>query len=82
MDQRGRLKFVEIKITDSGCGIPKDQLANIFEPFYTTKGQKGTGLGLAVVWGIIDNHNGKISVMSDPESGTTFTVKLPAGEVR
>ena len=77
IDKRGRLKFVEIKFSDTGCGIPKDKISDVFEPFYTTKGQKGTGLGLAVVWGIIDNHNGKISLQSEENIGTTFTIRLP-----
>ena len=55
-------------------------MAKIFEPFYTTKGQKGTGLGLAVIWGIIDNHNGRITVYSEVGEGTTFTVRLPVAK--
>jgi len=51
----------------------------LFEPFSTTKGQKGTGLGLAVTWGIVDNHNGTISVDSKVGSGTTFTIRIPVG---
>lgn len=69
--------YLEIKITDTGCGIPRDELSKIFEPFFTTKGQKGTGLGLAVIWGIIDNHNGTINVESEMNKGTTFTIKIP-----
>ncbi len=52
-------------------------LARIFEPFFSTKGQKGTGLGLAVIWGIIDNHNGTITVESEIEKGTKFIILLP-----
>ena len=70
-----------MKITDNGCGIPRQQLTKIFEPFFSTKGKKGTGLGLAVVWGIIEKHNGKIEVDSEEEIGTTFTIRLPATEV-
>jgi two-component system, NtrC family, sensor kinase len=62
---------------DDGCGIPKSQIPHLFEPFATTKGPKGTGLGLAVSWGIIDNHNGKISVESEVGVGTTFVVRIP-----
>jgi two-component system NtrC family sensor kinase len=70
---------VELKISDSGCGIPAGDLDKIFDPFFTTKGEKkGTGLGLAVVWGIIDEHGGSISVQSKPEHGATFTILLPA----
>ncbi len=71
---------ITIKITDFGCGIPKEDLTKIFEPFYTTKGQKGTGLGLAVVWGIIEKHDGKIEVESEMDKGTTFVIQLPITE--
>ena len=77
MDEAGRRDYMEVKIADTGQGIPKDDLSRIFEPFYTTKGQKGTGLGLAVIWGIIDNHNGTIDVESELGKGTTFTIRLP-----
>jgi len=70
-------EFVELKIRDTGCGISKEDLPKIFEPFYSTKGQKGNGLGLAVIWGIIDNHNGTIRVESHVGSGTTFTIRIP-----
>ena len=70
-------QFVEVRVQDDGCGIPKSQLPKLFEPFATTKGQKGTGLGLAVSWGIIDNHNGTIKVESEVDVGTTFIVRLP-----
>jgi signal transduction histidine kinase len=82
VDQGGDRQFVEISIIDSGCGIPQDEIAKIFEPFYSTKGQKGTGLGLAVVWGIMDAHEGKISVKSAVGKGTTFTVRLPVEQPR
>lgn len=77
VDVGGLKDYIEIKISDNGCGISKEDLAKIFEPFYSTKGQKGTGLGLAVIWGIIDNHNGTIHVDSELNSGTTFTIHLP-----
>ncbi len=77
VDIGGLKDYVEIKISDNGCGISKEDISKIFEPFYTTKGQKGTGLGLAVIWGIIDNHNGTISVESRLNNGTTFTIHLP-----
>lgn len=77
VDEAGKKDYVEIKISDSGCGIPQDDVARIFEPFYSTKGQKGTGLGLAVIWGIIDNHNGTIKVESEMGHGTTFIIRLP-----
>ncbi|MBT8387917.1 MAG: HAMP domain-containing protein [Ignavibacteria bacterium] len=78
VDDAGYKDFVEIKVSDTGSGIPNESLPRIFEPFYTTKGQKGTGLGLAVIWGIIDNHNGTINVNSKVGKGTTFTIRLPA----
>ena len=77
MDEAGRKDYMEVRIADTGQGIPKDDLSRIFEPFYTTKKQKGTGLGLAVTWGIIDNHNGTINVESELGKGTTFAIRLP-----
>lgn len=77
MDSAGQKEYLEIKITDTGGGIDKEDLPRIFEPFYSTKGQKGTGLGLAVIWGIIDNHNGTINVESEIGKGTTFIIHLP-----
>ncbi len=77
VDDAGYKDFVEIKIVDTGSGISNKDLPRIFEPFFSTKGQKGTGLGLAVIWGIIDNHNGTINVESELEHGTTFTIRLP-----
>lgn len=68
---------ITIEISDSGCGIPQENLDKIFDPFFTTKGQKGTGLGLAVVWGIIEKHDGKIEVKSEIGKGTTFRLRLP-----
>jgi len=77
VDIGGQKEYIEIKISDTGCGIAKDDLSKIFEPFFSTKGQKGTGLGLAVIWGIIDNHNGTINVESEINKGTVFTIRLP-----
>jgi two-component system NtrC family sensor kinase len=77
VDESWNDQFVEVRVEDDGCGIPKAQIARLFEPFATTKGQKGTGLGLAVSWGIIDNHNGTIKVESEENVGTTFIVHLP-----
>lgn len=67
---------IVIKIEDNGCGIPKDKLKNIFEPFITYK-KNGTGLGLAITSRIIMSHNGSIQVSSEPLKGTTFTLTLP-----
>jgi len=70
--------LVRIIVSDTGCGIRTEDLAHIFEPFFTTKeGGRGTGLGLAVTYGIIQRHNGTIDVESDPNSGTTFVITLP-----
>lgn len=77
VDSAGVKDYIEIIVSDEGCGISKEDLPKIFEPFYSTKGQKGTGLGLAVIWGIIDNHNGTINVESEEGKGTTFIVRLP-----
>lgn len=69
---------ITIAVSDTGNGIPEEDLPHIFEPFFTTKlDGKGTGLGLAVVYGIIERHGGKISVRSVVNRGTTFTMTLP-----
>jgi two-component system NtrC family sensor kinase len=70
---------IEIKVADDGCGIPEEDLGRLFEPFFTTKGVKGTGLGLAVVWGLVQEHGGSIRVDSGAGRGTTFTLRLPLG---
>ena len=71
--------FVSIAVTDTGVGIPADIKDKIFDPFYTTKeGQGGTGLGLAVVSGIVKEHDGWIDVEDGPGGGTVFRVFLPA----
>jgi two-component system NtrC family sensor kinase len=72
-------RYVLVQVRDTGNGIPEDKLPHIFEPFYSTKGEtKGTGLGLWVSLGIVQNHGGQIKVRSRPGRGTTFTVALPA----
>ncbi|MCI0691079.1 ATP-binding protein [candidate division KSB1 bacterium] len=68
---------IRITMSDTGCGISPENLQKIFEPFFSTKGKKGYGLGLAVVWGIIEKHNGRITVESEVGKGTTFTILLP-----
>ncbi|CAM4405841.1 ATP-binding protein [Paenibacillus tarimensis] len=70
---------VYIKIADEGTGIPADKLNKLGQPFYSTK-EKGTGLGLMVSYNIIENHNGKIEVESEPGRGTVFTVVLPRAD--
>jgi len=70
--------YVQVQFTDTGVGIPEKDLHRIFDPFFTTKGDKrGTGLGLAVSYGIIERHRGQIEVQSQEGKGTTFTFKLP-----
>ena len=68
-----------IEVSDTGPGIPPDELAKIFEPFYTTR-TKGTGLGLAVSYTIIEQHHGELAVRSRIDEGTTFRIKLPTIE--
>ncbi len=72
---------VVLRIIDEGTGIADKDLPHIFEPFYSTKeSSAGTGLGLAVVYGIITNHKGKIEVEKTSNRGTTFKVILPQNE--
>jgi len=69
---------VELTVQDTGCGIPREQLSKIFDPFFSTKAVgEGTGLGLTVVHGILQEHLGTIRVTSVPGQGTTFIVSLP-----
>ena len=71
-------KVVEIAIADTGCGIPPEDLDKLFDPFFSTKGiGQGTGLGLAVSFGIVQRHGGTIWVQSEVGSGSTFTIRLP-----
>jgi two-component system NtrC family sensor kinase len=72
---------VQVSVEDTGVGMDAEVRSHIFEPFFTTKGEgegKGLGLGLAVVYGIVQRHNGSIEVASNPGQGTRFTVVLPA----
>jgi two-component system NtrC family sensor kinase len=82
VDEAGLKEYIEIRIADTGCGIRNEDLPKIFDPFFSTKGQKGNGLGLAVIWGIIDNHNGTINVESEVGKGTTFIFRLPLTQQR
>ncbi len=71
-----RGKFLEVEISDTGCGIPQEAIAKIFDPLFTTRA-KGIGLGLAVCRAIIERHQGFIEVESEVGKGTTFTIRLP-----
>jgi len=77
----GGAGVVEVAIEDDGRGIRPEDLAHLFEPFFTTKGTRGTGLGLAVTWGIVEGHGGSIDVRSAPGEGACFTVRLPLDAV-
>jgi two-component system, cell cycle sensor histidine kinase and response regulator CckA len=70
---------VELVIADSGTGMPPETVERIFEPFFSTKGERGTGIGLATVYATVDQADGWIDVASTVGEGTTFTVVLPAG---
>ena len=66
-----------VQIRDTGCGIKDENLSRIFEPLFTTKGERGTGIGLSVSRKIVENHNGHLSVKSEVGQGTEFTLSLP-----
>ena len=70
--------YITITVSDTGTGIPAENIGSIFEPYFTTKGPgEGTGMGLAMVHGIVQTYGGRIFVDSTPETGTTFTLYLP-----
>ena len=76
-DTEPKKGFVEVEVADNGMGIEPERMDRIFEPFHTTKGNRGTGLGLAVSWGIVSRHRGVIRVESEPGKGTRFRVRIP-----
>jgi two-component system, NtrC family, sensor kinase len=70
--------FAHVEISDTGQGIPTENLARIYDPFFTTKGpKKGTGLGLSITYGIVQEHNGSIEVDSTLDHGTRFRLEFP-----
>jgi signal transduction histidine kinase len=72
-------QMIEVRFHDTGPGISREHMKNLFIPFFTTK-EKGTGLGLPISQRIVTQHGGAIEVRSEPRRGTTFTVLLPAAE--
>jgi signal transduction histidine kinase len=80
-DEGERGQEATIEIRDSGAGIPKERLAEVFDAFYTTKAAgHGSGLGLMVAKGIIEEIGGRISVASEPNHGTEFRIVLPSAD--
>ena len=75
---RRRNDRLQLQFKDNGMGMPDEVKQKIFEPFFSTKGAQGTGLGLSVSYSIMERHEGSISVVSQPGNGTTFTIDLPA----
>jgi len=73
--------YLKLDISDNGCGMPDDVVKKVFDPFFTTKKQgKGTGLGLSMIYGIIKNYQGEITLKSEVGRGTTFSIVLPITE--
>ena len=73
---------VLVQVIDTGIGIPPENMTKIFDPFFTTKDVgRGTGLGLAVCYGILSDHGGRLDVRSSVGIGTTFTITLPVADM-
>ena len=70
-----------VEVVDTGVGMERAVQEKLFRPFFTTKGERGTGLGLATCYAIVRRHGGEIEVESAPGEGTTFTVSLPVGDL-
>jgi signal transduction histidine kinase len=69
--------WVQLTVADTGCGIEESDVDKVFDPFFTTK-PRGSGLGLAIVYSIIESYKGQVSLKSQKDRGTTFTILLPA----
>jgi two-component system sensor histidine kinase PilS (NtrC family) len=80
LSDHGRPSWLQIWVADTGCGIGDEHLPHIFEPFYSTK-PEGSGLGLALVYRVLQDHGGQVEVRTRPGEGTAFTLTLPAGPV-
>jgi signal transduction histidine kinase len=87
MDGKGQLNISSVRassgntilqIQDTGPGIPRECITRVFDPFFTTKGSVGTGLGLNIVYRLVEKNGGRIDVFSPPDEGTTFIITLPA----
>jgi two-component system, NtrC family, sensor kinase len=77
-DHKPESDRITITLSDTGPGVPEDELSRVFEPFYTTKEEgKGTGLGLSLAYGIVENHRGRLTARNEPGSGATFIIELP-----
>jgi signal transduction histidine kinase len=71
--------WIRLLVADTGAGIPAEEISKIFDPFFTTK-RTGTGLGLSVSYGIIQEHGGTVDVQSRPGAGTSFIISFPTGD--
>ena len=79
-EDRSGQSYAVIRVSDTGPGIPQEMIGNIYDPFYTTKGERGTGLGLAICQKIIETHKGTIQAANREEGGAVFTVRIPTCE--